>query len=150
MGTSLPTISPTVDVIIELPDGRVVLITRRYPPLGFAWPGGFIDAGECAEDAARREALEETSLEIELTSLLGVYSNPTRDARRQTISMVYVARASAQPAAGDDAASVLLVHPDDLLSRDFAFDHALIAADYLRYRATGAPAPLRPTGWENA
>src|SRR3972149_5017477 len=87
---------PTVDVIIEVED-RIVLIRRKHPPPGGAIPGGFIDAGERAQDAAVREALEETGLRVTLTGLLGVYSDPARDSRRHTISTVYMGEAEGPP-----------------------------------------------------
>jgi len=96
---------PTVDVVIEIGD-RIVLIRRRNPPHGWALPGGFIDAGERVGNAARREAREETALEVELTDVLGVYSDPTRDPRGPTISTVFIGRATGVPQAGDDAAGV--------------------------------------------
>ncbi|MBI5342336.1 MAG: NUDIX hydrolase, partial [Deltaproteobacteria bacterium] len=83
---------PTVDVIIEVGD-RIVLVQRKYPPPGWAIPGGFIDAGETAQDAAVREAMEETGLRVTLTALLGVYSDPKRDKRKHTISTVYIGTA---------------------------------------------------------
>jgi 8-oxo-dGTP diphosphatase len=127
--------APTVDVIIEVGD-RIVLVRRKHPPPGWAIPGGFIDAGEPAEDAAVREAFEETGLRVILTDLLGVYSDPARDPRRHTISTVYVGRAQGTPAGGDDAAEARLFREDDLPS-PIAFDHAAILADYFRFRRTG-------------
>ena len=132
---------PTVDVVIEIGD-RIVLIRRRNPPHGWALPGGFIDAGERVGDAARREAREETALEVELTDVLGVYSDPTRDPRGPTISTVFIGRATGVPQAGDDAAGVALFGADDLPT-PLAFDHAQILADYFRYRRTG----VRPANY---
>jgi len=132
---------PTVDVVIEIGD-RIVLIRRRNPPHGWALPGGFIDAGERVGDAARREAREETALEVELTDVLGVYSDPTRDPRGPTISSVFIGRATGVPQAGDDAAGVALFGADDLPT-PLAFDHAQILADYFRYRRTG----VRPANY---
>jgi ADP-ribose pyrophosphatase YjhB (NUDIX family) len=127
---------PTVDVIIEV-DGGVVLIRRRHPPEGWAIPGGFIDTGERAEEAARREMREETSLDVELIELLGVYSDPQRDARGHTISSVYVGRARGKPRAADDAADAG-VFTESNLPQPLAFDHAAILTDYFRFRRTGA------------
>lgn len=135
MKTSGP--RPTVDVIIEI-DDRIVLVRRRHPPPGWALPGGFVDLNERVEDAARREMREETSLDVELVALLGVYSDPSRDARGHTISTVYVGRAHRRPIAADDAAEVGLFGESDLPS-PIAFDHAQILADYFAYRRTGTP-----------
>lgn len=126
---------PTVDVIIEVPGG-IVLIRRRHPPDGWAIPGGFVDAGERVEDAARREMREETSLDVELVELLGVYSDPARDPRGPTISTVFVGRAAGTPKADDDAADVG-VFDERHVPTPLAFDHARILADYFRYRRTG-------------
>jgi 8-oxo-dGTP diphosphatase len=126
---------PTVDVIIESWD-RIVLIRRKHPPPGWAIPGGFIDAGEKAQDAAVREALEETGLRVTLTGLLGVYSDPSRDPRRHTISTVYIGKAEGTPSGGDDAAEARLFSERDLPS-PLAFDHARILADYFRFKKTG-------------
>lgn len=134
---------PTVDVIIELPGDRVVLIDRKNPPHGRALPGGFVDYGESLETAARREAEEETGLRVSLVALLGAYSAPDRDPRQHTLSVAYVARADAEPVAGDDAAAVHAIHVGDLAAQTYAFDHALIVSDYLRWRETGATAPPR-------
>jgi 8-oxo-dGTP diphosphatase len=126
---------PTVDVIIEAGD-RIVLVRRKHPPPGWAIPGGFIDAGEKAQDAAVREALEETGLQVTLTGLLGVYSDPARDPRRHTISTVYIGKAEGTPSGGDDAAEAGLFSERHLPS-PLAFDHARILADYFRFRKTG-------------
>ena len=133
------------DAIIELIDrpGRpIVLIERRNPPFGFAIPGGFVDVGETLEHAAVREALEETSLDITLTALLGCYSNPSRDPRGHSVTAVYVAEARGEPRAADDALN-LAVFPIDALPGELAFDHDMVLADYLRYRSSGEVAPLR-------
>ena len=133
---------PTVDVIIELAGDRVVVIERANPPHGFALPGGFVDYGESMEDAARREAVEETGLLVRLTALLGVYSDPARDPRHHTLSAVYVATADGEPVADDDAAAAHAVSLEALLDRAWAFDHQRVATDYLTWRRTGQlPAP---------
>jgi len=135
----------TADIIIELhdqPRHPIVLIRRRHPPLGWALPGGFVDEGETLEQAAVREAVEETGLAVTLDVLLGCYSDPRRDPRGPTASAVYVAHARGTPRAADDAAQVAIFTPGDL-PEALAFDHALILADYRRYRETGETAPLR-------
>jgi len=131
---------PTVDIIIELPGG-IVLVRRKNPPPGWALPGGFVDYGESLEHAARREAREETGLDVRLERLLGVYSEPDRDPRFHTASTVYVASASGTPRGGDDAAEARVFDPADL-PEPMAFDHADIIADYLEMLRTGrTPAP---------
>lgn len=119
--------APTVDIIIQI-NGGIVLIKRRYPPLGWALPGGFVDYGESLEQAAIREAKEETGLDVCLLKQFHTYSDPSRDLRRHTISTVFVAAASGQPAGGDDAAEARIFHQDSLPS--LVFDHAQILADF--------------------
>ncbi len=133
-----------VDLVIRLAHRghRIVLIERRNPPPSWALPGGFVDVGETLERAAVREAHEETGLNVTLEALLGCYSNPARDPRGHTISAVYVASATGEPQAADDARAVAIVDPA-APGRVLAFDHALILEDYLRYLTTGLGAPLR-------
>ena len=133
-----------VDAIIELVDrpGRpIVLIERRNPPHGWAIPGGFVDIGETLEAAVIREAREETSLDITLKCLLGIYSNPDRDPRGHTVTPVYIAEARGEPSAADDAASLDVFDPHACPA--LAFDHDVIMADYIEYRERGALTPLR-------
>lgn len=130
------------DVIAEIGD-RIVLIERRNFPFGWAIPGGFVDFGETVEQAAIREAREETSLEVNLRALLGVYSRPDRDPRGQTITVVYVGRGRGEPAAADDAKGLALFDPRNPPS-PLAFDHAEILRDYVRFLERGEfPAPWR-------
>jgi ADP-ribose pyrophosphatase YjhB (NUDIX family) len=117
-----------VDVIIELGDG-IVLIKRKNPPFGWALPGGFVDYGESLEAAAIREAREETSLDVRLVSQLGAYSDPRRDPRHHTISVVFVAEADGRLRAADDAAEAG-VFDRETLPESMAFDHAKILQDY--------------------
>lgn len=120
---------PTVDIIIET-RGGIVLIERKNPPFGWAIPGGFVDYGEPVEAAATREALEEAGLNVSLTALLGVYSDPGRDPRMHTISTVFISKAEGEPRAGDDAKSAMVFDLDNLPD-SLAFDHKKILEDYL-------------------
>ena len=145
-----PTPALTVDVIIEIEgtsagtdtgqlDGvgtecsGIVLIKRRNPPPGWALPGGFVDVGETVEEAAVREAAEETGLQVELVRQFHVYSDPSRDDRGHTVSVVFVGRASGTPQAASDAAEAR-VFAADALPDQIAFDHAEILADYFKGR----------------
>ncbi len=132
---------PTVDIIIEV-NGGIVLINRKNPPYGWALPGGFVDYGESLEAAALREAKEETSLSVALISQLGAYSDPARDPRHHTISVVFIARAEGSPMAADDAAEVGLFDRGSI-PKTMAFDHGKILRDYFN-RGKRSRKSLRP------
>ena len=119
---------PTVDLIIRR-GGGVVLIRRRYPPTGWALPGGFVEIGESLEEAAVREGKEETSLEIILERQFHTYSDPSRDPRRHTITTVFIAEGTGELKAADDAAEAAVFTPDTLPT-PLAFDHEEILRDY--------------------
>ncbi len=120
---------PTVDIIIELESGGVVLIKRKNPPYGWAIPGGFVDYGESLEEAAVREAKEETNLDVELIRQFRTYSDPARDPRHHTITTVYVAKGKGIPEARDDALEIaVFTRPN--LPEQVAFDHRKILEDY--------------------
>ncbi len=124
---------PTVDIIIEITrkNGQegIILIKRKNPPHGWALPGGFVDVGESLEEAAVREAKEETSLNIKLKSQFHTYSDPKRDPRKHTISTVYVATAQGRPRAQDDALDIRIFTQEEI-NFPLAFDHKKILADY--------------------
>ena len=126
----------TVDALIELPDGNIVLVERKYSPPGWAIPGGFVDPGESLADAVRREAKEETALDIGVVSIFHVYSKPWRDPRGDTISVVYYCRAEGSPRGGDDAAKAAAYSPYDL-PENMAFDHRKIIGQFLHWKETG-------------
>ena len=131
--------APTVDLIIEMrdrPHRPIVLIERLNEPRGWALPGGFVDYGESVETAARREAKEETSLEVRLVEQFCVYSNPERDPRKHTLSIVFLATAVGEPVAQDDAENLAVVNPWEVPG-NLCFDHDRILQDYWRYRHYG-------------
>jgi len=127
----------TVDIIVELADGTIVLIERKNPPYGWALPGGFVDYGEAIECAAIREAKEEISLDVSLTEQFYTYSDPHRDPRHHTVSTVFIAIAEGVPEAADDAKTVRTFHENNLPA-PLAFDHARILRDYFSFKKTGA------------
>ena len=93
-------------------------------------PGGFVDYGETTEHAAIREAKEETSIDIESVKLFGVYSDPDRDPRRHTVSIVYLAHGNFDDAKADDDAKDIGVFSFDVLEKEkLAFDHAKILTE---------------------
>jgi ADP-ribose pyrophosphatase YjhB (NUDIX family) len=128
----------TVDIIVEV-GGGIVLIERKNIPHGWAIPGGFVDYGESIEAAARREAREETSLDVTLTEQFYTYSDPKRDARHHTVSTVFIATANGIPRGADDAKVARIFHENDL-PIPICFDHAQILRDYFTFKKTG----LRP------
>ena len=135
-------VTPSIaaDVIIEYGEG-IVLIERKNEPHGWAIPGGFVDVGESLERAAVREALEETSLHVELREMLYVYGKPGRDPRGHTVTVVYIGEGTGRLKAADDAKGAR-VFTYETLPDHIAFDHREIIADYFTLIQTGArPVP---------
>lgn len=131
--------APTVDLIIEMidrPHRPIVLIERLNVPHGWALPGGFVDYGESVEAAAAREAKEETNLIVTLIEQFQVYSDPKRDERQHTLSTVFIATATGEPIAQDDAKSLSIVNPWEV-PQTLCFDHSQILQDYWHYRHYG-------------
>jgi 8-oxo-dGTP diphosphatase len=122
---------PTVDIIIRI-ENKIVLIERRNFPHGWALPGGFVDYGETLEQAAHREAGEETGLKLCNLEQFRAYSTPERDPRHHTISMVFSATGEGITQAGDDATNARLFALDDLPA-PLCFDHAKIIEDYKKW-----------------
>jgi 8-oxo-dGTP diphosphatase len=120
-----------VDVVIPS-EARVVLIRRGSDPFEGQWalPGGFVDVGETVHEAAVREAAEETGLAVEISRLVGVYSEPDRDPRGHNVSVALLARVlGGQMQAASDAAEVEVLDPDTV---ELAFDHSRIIADAMK------------------
>lgn len=132
---------PTVDVIMQR-GSKVLMIRRKKEPFAgrLALPGGFVNDGETAEDAARREVSEETGLEVEPVDILGVYSDPARDPRRHTLTVVFVAiMVGGKEQASDDAAGIEWIELADVqkMKDKIAFDHARILGDYRQWKNAG-------------
>ena len=130
---------PTTDAVIAAPDGRVVLILRKNEPQGWALPGGFVDAGEELGAACRREAREETGLDVQLVAQLFTYSDPRRDPRKHTISTVYACSVAAavEPEGADDAREARWFSEAEIPWDRLCFDHAEILRDYFTWTKTG-------------
>ncbi len=130
----------TADAVILLYEDReyknfkgIVLIKRKNHPFKSFWalPGGFLDTGkESLEQCCTREAKEETSLDIKITSLIGIYSDPKRDpARGHIITAAYLAETHGIPEAKDDAKEIKCFRPEDIPWKKLAFDHGKILKD---------------------
>lgn len=126
-----------VDGIVKVfeEDGKfkgIVLIERKYFPYGLALPGGFVELGEKVEDALKREMEEETGLKVEIEKIHGVYSDPDRDPRFHTVSIVFVCRAFGEPKGGDDAKEARVFKLEEIPFEKIVFDHGKILQDYLK------------------
>jgi 8-oxo-dGTP diphosphatase len=132
--------TPTVDIILQR-DSKILMVRRKKDPFKgqLALPGGFINEGETAEEAARREAIEETTLEVEPIEILGVYSDPKRDPRKHIMSIVFVGIiVGGSDKAGDDAESIEWVELGTIEKQEIAFDHAQILRDYKKWKTSDA------------
>ncbi|HIQ25601.1 MAG TPA: NUDIX hydrolase [Persephonella sp.] len=133
---SIKTPFVAVDGIIQLFDKNdnfkgIVLIERKNPPYGLAIPGGFVDIGETTENALKREMKEEINLDVEIIDLLGVYSDPNRDPRFHTISIVYICKAYGVPVANDDAKEAFVYKLEEIPFDKLVFDHSKILKDFI-------------------
>jgi 8-oxo-dGTP diphosphatase len=149
---------PAVDFLISKDNNSKILLVRRKndPFKGMlSIPGGFINEGETAEDAMRREAKEETSLIVEPVAILGVYSDPQRDPRMHTISVTFITRVvEGNENARDDAAALQWIKVEAELDRliesqQIAFDHSKILNDYKKWikAAEDSAESRNPTFW---
>ena len=127
-----------VDILIEIDSKGIILVKRKNPPFGWAIPGGFVEYGESLEEAAAREAKEETTLEVKLTKQFHTYSDPNRDPRFHCISTVYIGKAKGTPEAKDDAAEIGIFNQSNLPDK-IAFDHRKILRDYFKSKSPSSP-----------
>lgn len=135
--------TPTVDAIIQK-NSQILLIERKKEPFkGYlVLPGGFVNEGERVEDAAKREVKEETSLDIVLLEILGVYSEPGRDPRGHVMSTVFIGEISkvsykVDAIAQDDAAAIEWLNLEEVVNTRFGFDHRRIITDYIKWKQFG-------------
>jgi len=120
-----------VDGIVIEAD-RVLLVKRGIEPFKgeYALPGGYMDRDERAEEAVKREVLEETGLEVEVVAFLGYYDDPQRDSKRQNVSLVFECEVlSGQVQGGDDAEEAAWFPLNELPG--LAFDHGEIMKDFI-------------------
>ena len=132
----------TVDAFIRDRRGRVLLIRRGNPPFRGRWalPGGFCEWKETTEACCARETLEETAVTVKVGRLLGVYSDPDRDPRGHTVTVLYAARPVRGKAKGsDDAAEARWFAKRELRGLEFAFDHGTIIRRQLARRRRAGP-----------
>lgn len=141
--------TPTTDVIVYRTNPKeqteILLIERANAPYGWALPGGFVDEGEMVEAAAVREVFEETNLNIQLQTLLYVYSNPKRDTRQHNLSVVFTSNVSWEESlnakGGDDAKQAQFFRLQSLPT--LVFDHAEIIEDFVQFLKTAdRPNPM--------
>ncbi len=129
--------NPALSVDVVVVDGnKILLVKRGQPPHQGKWalPGGFVEYGETVEAAARREIQEETGMAIDLSEILGVYSDPERDPRGHTVSVVFVGKmVGGQLQGGDDAADTKWYDVNDLREERLAFDHEMIVQDFRQW-----------------
>ena len=135
--------NPALAVDVVVVDGnKILLVKRRRRPHQGKWalPGGFVEYGETVEAAAKREIQEETGIVIDLSEILGVYSDPERDPRGHTVSVVFVGeKVGGQLQGGDDAADAKWYDMNNLREEQLAFDHEMVVQDlrqWLKNRTT--------------
>ena len=139
----------TVDAFVRDRRGRLLLVRRGRPPFAGRWalPGGFCEYGETTEACCARETKEETGITIRIGRVLGVYSDPRRDPRGHTVTVLYAARpVRGKPEGSDDAAEARWFSRDELARLDYAFDHGEIIRCQPGRRRREGPSPRARRG----
>jgi ADP-ribose pyrophosphatase YjhB (NUDIX family) len=121
----------TVDLIVSFEEG-VVLVERRFEPFGWAIPGGFVEWGETLEQAVVREAKEETGLDVTDVRQFHAYSDPARDPRGHTVTVVFTGTGHGRLQAGDDAKDARVFRRDAL--PQLVCDHREVLEDWFAGR----------------
>lgn len=142
MNVATPNLAVDI-VLINNSTGFLYAIQRKFPPIGLALPGGFVEVGETCEDAARREALEETGVKLDRLYFVGLYDDPKRDPRRHVVSIAYLARTEQTPVAGDDAAEIVALPLADIRSfcRGQMYEVVGVGEDGIEICAPAPPPP---------
>ena len=112
---------PSANVVVANSSGEILMI-RRSDNDNWAVPGGAMDLGESMPDAAIRETLEETGVQVEITGIVGIYTDPrhvilytSNGEVRQEFSIVFTARPlSGTPTPSDESREVHWIAPGDL------------------------------------
>lgn len=133
--------SLTADIFIFDDDFNFILIKRKNNPFKDYWalPGGFVEYGESVETAAIREAKEETSIDVELKDLVGVYSKPDRDPRGHTVTVAFTAHGDLNARdASSDAKEINIFTQAQLKEINIAFDHDQIIQDCIKKAKNGS------------
>ena len=130
---------PVIDVIINRNDEIILIKRRKEPNKGkFSIPGGFVEWGETVEDAAIREAQEETGLKVKLAEILGVYSDPDRDVRGHVMTVAFVANPiGGILKGGDDAEDAKWFNLSDVPFENMPGDHPKIIHDFIKWKKSG-------------
>lgn len=130
-----PAVTTDCVVFTQEEEPKVLLIQRGNEPYKGCWafPGGFMNMEETAEECAVRELKEETGLTVKQIQQIGAYSKVDRDPRGRTVSIAYLAIVDAPTAVSgmDDAAKAAWFPLSSL--PDLAFDHQDIMTDAIAF-----------------
>lgn len=123
------------DIIIEKGE-NIVLIHRAIEPYKnkLVFPAGFVEYGETVEHAAVREAKEETGLKVKLKDILGVYSDPKRDPRLHSTTVVFIAEVVSGELKKSFEGKPYWHTLNKINFNNLGFDHSKILKDYIKWK----------------